>query len=96
MAKENHMGMLQYHPKKVISQVSNPSVASTAGLNQNIIWGIICPNRGPTSHEVWLLDEVSLSSKIIGNVGHGGYPLDIWILLYDLHLNNHVIMSMYF
>ena len=31
--------------KQVISQLSYPSVDSTTWLNQNVIWGIISPNR---------------------------------------------------
>ena len=50
--------------KQVISQLSNLSLASAARLIQNVIYGIISPNRGLTSHEVWLLDEVCLYCKI--------------------------------
>ena len=59
MVKENHMGILQYCPKSC-----DYYVASTAGSNQSVIGSIIGPNKHPISHEVWLLDEVSLSSKI--------------------------------
>ena len=78
MTKENHMGIIQ---KPVILQLSNPSVASTAGLNQNVIWGIVSPNRGLTSHEVLLLDEVSLLSKIAWERWLWWTSNEIWILL---------------
>ena len=59
--------------KEVISQLSNPSVVA-AGLIQNFICAIISPNRDLTSHEVWLLYEIFLYSKILAMVDIHGNP----------------------
>ena len=43
--RESHGNITNIIQKQVILQLSNQSVASRAQLNQNVIWGIISPNK---------------------------------------------------
>ena len=67
-------------PKKTCDIATfQPICRFKSWVNQNVIWGIISPNRGLTSHGVWLLDEVYLSSKIKQECWPWWISTEIWV-----------------